>query len=536
MRALGPIVWVLVVLLAVSGCADAGSDADPGRSEVAPRTDTVGSEPEASAEDDLQQLRSFDPEIRLGEVWVGDLDGMVERGYIRALVVYTFGQYFLDGATQRGVTYEALTEFEAFLNKRLGRRTVKVDVLIIPVQRDELLPALQKGLGDLAAGNLTITESRSEKVDFSRPFMTGVSELVVTGPAGPDLHALDDLAGREVYTRRSSSYWRSLEKLGEELRSRGLDPVVPVAVEEFLQDEDLLDMVNAGLLPTTVVDSHKVRFWSQIFDEIRVHENLAVRTGGRIGWAFRKSSPQLAEVVNEFVRTHKRGTLIGNVVLNRYLESTSWAHGALNGEDRVRFERTVEIFRTYGDRYGFDPLMLAALAYQESGLDHSKRSARGAVGIMQLLPSTAADPNVGIPDITELENNVHAGVKYLRFLRDRYFADPEIDPVDQTLFCFAAYNAGPARVARLRNEAEASGLDPDVWFGNVELVAARRIGRETVRYVSNIAKYYVAYRLASRSFEIREKVSENQLEEQEARQMIAVRSSVTLRSVDRGRK
>jgi membrane-bound lytic murein transglycosylase MltF len=508
MRALGPTVWMLAVLLAVVGCADADRDSGSGPVGGSPAPAGQIDGPEVPDTEGPRQLRSFDAEIGLDEAWVGDLDGMVERRIIRALVVYTLGQYFLDGATQRGATYEALTEFESFLNQRLGRKTLEVEVFIIPVQRDELLPALERGLGDLAAANLTITESRLAGVDFSNPFMTDVSELVVTGPSGPELRSLDDLAGQDVHIRQSSSYWRSLEKLNEDLQSRGLEPAVPVAVEEFLQDEDLLEMVNAGLLPTTIVDSHKARFWAQIFDGIEVHEDLAVRTDGRIGWAFRKSSPQLAEVVNEFVRKHKKGTLLGNVTLNRYLKNTSWAHRALDGEDRVRFERSVDVFKPYGERYGFDPLMLAALAYQESGLDQSKRSAAGAVGIMQMLPSTAADPNVGIPDITELEKNVHAGTKYLRFLRDRYFADPEIDPIDQTLFSFAAYNAGPARIAKLRNEAAASGLDPDVWFGNVEHVAARRIGRETVQYVSNIAKYFVAYRLASRSFEARESASE----------------------------
>ena len=504
MKTLKPALSVIVLLLAIFGCTDAETDADPASSGGPPGSDESVAAAEAS-----RQLRSFDPEMGLDASWVGDLDGMVERRVIRALVVYSLGQYFLDGATQRGATYEALVEFEKFLNKRLGSKVLEVEVFIIPVQRDELIPALEKGLGDVAAANLTITESRSETVDFSDPFVSGVRELVITGPTGPALRTLDDLAGQEIHTRRSSSYWRSLEKLDEDLQSRGLKPTVPVAVEEFLQDEDLLEMVNAGLLPTIIVDSHKARFWAQIFDEIVIHEDLAVRTDGKIGWAFRKNSPRLAEVVNEYVRTTRQGTLLGNVVLNRYLKNTTWARKALAGEDRARFDRTVEVFQTYGDRYGFDHLMLAALAYQESRLDHSMRSAAGAVGIMQVLPTTAADPNVGIPDITTLENNVHAGTKYLRFLRDRYFADPEMDPVDQTLFSFAAYNAGPARVAELRKEAADSGLDPNVWFGNVEHVAARRIGRETVQYVSNIAKYYVAYRLASRSFEAREGTSEN---------------------------
>jgi len=326
---------------------------------------------------------------------------------------------------------------------------------------------------------------------------------VVTGPAGGEPQSLDDLSGREVCVRRSSSYWRSLEKLNQDLGKRGRKSVEMVPAEEFLQDEDLLEMVNAGLLPATVADSHTARFWAQIFDGIKVHEDLAVRTGGEIAWAFRKNSPQLAEVVNAFIRKNRKGTLTGNVVLKRYLESTKWARNALSGEDHARFERTIAIFRKYGDRYGFDPLMLAALGYQESRLDQSVRSAAGAVGIMQLLPSTAADPNVGIPDITDIDNNIHAGTKYLRFLRDRYFSDPGVDEINQTLFTFAAYKAGPARVAKLREEAARSGQDPDVWFGSVEHVAARRIGRETVHYVSSIAKYYVAYRLVSRHFEIR---------------------------------
>ena len=122
---------------------------------------------------------------------------------------------------------------------------------------------------------------------------------------------------------------------------------------------------------------------------------------------------------------------------------------------------------------------------------------------MQLLPSTAADPNVGIPGIEELEDNIHAGVKYLRFLRDRYFADPEIDDLNAMLLSLAAYNGGPNRITRLQREAADLGLDPNVWFRNVENVVARRLGHETVQYVSNIYKYYIAYRLIADTIELR---------------------------------
>ena len=487
--------WIVAVLVVIAGC---GGPPPESRHEAEQGTTAVSEGP--------RLLDSFDPELGLDEEWLGDLDGMAERGVVRALVVYSLGQYFLDGATQRGATYEALAAFEKHLNAQLGRRPVKVSVLMIPVQRDELLPALERGLGDVAAANLTITESRLEQVEFSEPLLADVRELVVTGPGAPwTLASLDDLAGRELCVRRSSSYWESVAALNEDFRSRGLKPVEVTPAEEFLQDEDILDMVNAGLIPATVVDSHKAAFWKEIFGQIVGHEGLAVRTGGEIGWAFRKGGPKLAEMVNGYVRKHRQGTTTGNVVLNRYLKQTKWALNALAGEDRRRFEKTVDIFKEYGQRYDFDHLMLAALAYQESRLDHSARSKAGAVGVMQLLPSTAADPNVGIPDITSLENNIHAGTKYLRFLRDRYFSEPAIDPINQTLFSFAAYNAGPARIRQLREEAVRGGvLDPNVWFGNVEHVAARRVGRETVQYVSNIAKYFVAYKLAVRQLELRD--------------------------------
>jgi membrane-bound lytic murein transglycosylase MltF len=220
-----------------------------------------------------------------------------------------------------------------------------------------------------------------------------------------------------------------------------------------------------------------------------------VRTGGDIAWAFRKNSPKLKAVVNEFVRGHKKGTLLGNILFKRYLRDNRYVKNSVSAQEMKKFRAMVEYFKTYADRYDFDYLMLGAQAYQESGLDQSKRSPAGAIGVMQVLPSTAADPNVGIPNIEKLENNIHAGTKYLRFIVDRYFNEPSIDQVNRMLFAFAAYNAGPARINDLRKKAAKTGRDPDVWFHNVEMTAAQEIGRETVQYVSNIYKYYIAYRM-----------------------------------------
>jgi membrane-bound lytic murein transglycosylase MltF len=433
--------------------------------------------------------------LKTTEPWKGDFDRIIERRMIRALVAHSKTFYFVDRGQQRGITYEGLMAFEKFVNNKLAKKTLKVNVIIIPVRRDQLIPALVEGRGDLAAANLTITPERLRSVDFSDPFLTDVKELVVTGQAAPTLGNLDDLAGKEIHVRASSSYYGSLQRLNESFKKAGKASIKLTPADENLEDEDLLEMVNAGLIPMVVVDSHKAQFWAQIFDDIKVHPNIVVNTGGQIAWTFRKNSPKLKAVVNEFVTGHKKGTLLGNIVFNRYLRETKWVKNSLSDEEIRLFRETIEFFKKYAGQFGFDWLMVAAQAYQESGIDQSKRSPMGAIGVMQVLPSTAADPNVSIPKIEELENNIHAGVKYMRFIMDRYFKDAEMDDLNRNLFAFASYNAGPARISGLRKQAVRDGLDPNVWFHNVEVVAAKEIGRETVQYVSNIYKYYVAYRL-----------------------------------------
>jgi membrane-bound lytic murein transglycosylase MltF len=442
--------------------------------------------------------------LKLHQKWTGDFDGMVERHQIRALVPSSKTFYFLDKGVQRGATYEALKLFEKQVNKQLKKETLTVRVLVIPTKRDRLLPALVEGLGDIAAGNLTITSDRQKLVDFSNPVYTGVDEIIVTGPASPPVNTLDDLSGKEIHVRASSSYYESLKSLNARFKKDGKKQMKLVLADEYLEDEDLLEMMNANLIPMIVIDSHKARFWKQIFKDLTLHPDIKLRTGGRIAWAIRKNSPKLKDVINAFVKTHKIGTLTGNILLKRYLENTQWVRNPLNREDRKRFQEAIEFFKNYSNQYGFDWLMVGALAYQESRIDQSKRSHVGAIGVMQILKKTAMDPNVNIPEIEELEKNIHAGVKYLRFMRDRYFEKAPMDKLNKMLFSFASYNAGPARVAKLRKEAVQSGLDPNVWFGNVEIVAAKRIGRETVQYVGNIYKYYIAYRLSVDKFHKKE--------------------------------
>ena len=242
------------------------------------------------------------------------------------LVVYNKVLYFLDGADQRGITYDGFQEFEKYLNDKHNLGARKLDKVYLPVPRDRLLPLLVDGYGEIAAANLTITEERLKLVDFTDPWAEGVTEVLVTGSAASELNTVDDLAGKPVHVRESSSYFESLKKLNDESAARGLEPVELVPADEHLEDDDLLEMVNAGLVPMVVVDSHKAEFWADIFDNITVHADIVLREGGAIAQAVRKDNPKLKAALNEFLQTIKKGTM---------LEHGVWFRRKIKGERLV---------------------------------------------------------------------------------------------------------------------------------------------------------------------------------------------------------
>jgi membrane-bound lytic murein transglycosylase MltF len=457
--------------------------------------------------------KTFRDTVKLDEKWTGDFDEMAKRRIIRTLVTFSKTNYFLDKATQRGATYELMKEFEKTINKSFKKKHLKIHVVFIPVTRDQLIPALVEGRGDIAAAALTITPDRKKLVDFADPLIKGIDEIVVAGPSAPKLKSLDDLSGKEIHVRKTSSYYEHLISINASFKKADKPQIVIREASEYLEDEDLLEMVNADLIPMIVVDNYLAKFWSKIFKDIKLYPKIAVNTGGEIAWMIRKNSPRLEQVINEFVKGHKKGTLFGNIMLRRYLKNTKYVRNSLADEDLERFKSTITIFKKYADTYDMDWLLVMALAYQESRIDQSVRSPAGAVGVMQLLPSTARGHPVNIPKIEELESNIHAGVKYLRWLFDQYYKKEDMDLLNKGLFTFASYNAGPGRVARLRKLAAKTGFDPNKWFGNVEVIAAKKIGRETVQYVSNIFKYYIAYRLIDekqhRKEEIKKKTPAN---------------------------
>jgi len=429
--------------------------------------------------------------------WKGDFDQMLGRRMIRVAVPYSRTLYFNDKGRERGVTADTVRDFERYVNakyaKRLGKRPLTV--YMIPTTRDELLQDVANGEADIAAGNLTVTDARRRIVDFYAPKnQRPVSELVLTGPRHGKLASADELSGKAVHVRKASSYHESLVALNERLSRAGTPEAKLVLVPDALEDEDMMEMLNVGLIDAMVVDDWKARAWSKVLPKVVVNEAATVRSGGLVGWAIRKDSPRLHEILDEFYADLAKKGGGADARIKQYSARVRQLQDATKSSDWKRFEQTLALFRKYGDKYHFDPLMLAAQGYQESTLDQNAKSHVGAIGIMQLMPATGAELKVG--DIKLAEPNIHGGAKYMDQLMTKYFADAKFDDANRTLFAFAAYNAGPGRIATMRKEAVKRGLNPDKWFNNVELVTAEKVGIETTTYVRNIFKYYTAYKLS----------------------------------------
>jgi membrane-bound lytic murein transglycosylase MltF len=425
----------------------------------------------------------------------GDLDAMLKKHEIRALVVPSRSGFFYDKGHPQGIYFEALDEFQRFVNKRFRTGSLKINVTYLPVRPEQLENALLEGMGDVVAYGVEVTPEREKKVLFTTPIDSNVKQVIVTGPKAPPITGLEDLSGKEIYVNPLTVYYENLQHLSEALQKAGKPPILVKKADPNLTDEDLLEMVNAGLIPATATINVRAEFWSKVFPNLILHPSLVLKEDGQLAWATRPDSPQLRKLLDEFVKGRGLGTAFGNTLLRRYLQNTKWLKDATSNEEMKKFQAYVSYFKKYAAEYDFDYLMLVAQGYQESLLDQGRRNPSGAMGIMQVIPKIAAAPPINISNVDVAENNIHAGAKMLREIADTYFKDPELDPLNRTLMVFASYNAGPTRISRLRKKAGVDGLNPNQWFGNVELVVAKDVGQETVQYVSNIYKYYVAYKL-----------------------------------------
>lgn len=489
------VVKLAFLLFFLVGCASKPTGTEPSASATKQRTaSTVAPAVETADADTAKQTTALALPKDFGR-FTDDWDGMVKRGGIRVLVVNNRSGFFYDNGRPRGAVAEAMDEFENVINKKLKTGAKKFKVMYLPTPPGQLQAALNDGMGDIACTAIIVTPEREKILDFTVPIKNDVKLVVVTRKASPSITSVNDLSGRDIYVGPVTVARAELEKLNKQFKQAGKPEIGIKLVDQNLTEEDLLEMLNAGLIPATVSMNFRAELWSQVFPNI-VLSPAVLKDEGQAGWAMRKGSPQLKAVIDDFIKTHGEGTAFGSTVTQRYLKNTKWIKNSTSQAELKKFESYVKYFQQYATEYNFDYVMLAAQGYQESMLNQDSISPRGAVGVMQVLPQYAAASPINIPNVRNASDNIHAGAKMLAQITKTYFNDPGIDQMNKTLFTFAAYNAGASRIVRLRKQAQAEGLDPNKWFGNVELMAAKDIGQETVQYVSNIYKYYVAYKMA----------------------------------------
>lgn len=488
----GTLIFLVILNLSVTSCGSPDS-----QSKTKTDTETNTENTDIFSKDELTASL---------ETSTDDLPAMLERRLIRVLVSYNQTNFFIVGGDKKGLEYELMKKFESYINKNLRRNKLAVNLVFLAVPFSQLAQNLLDGKGDIIAAGLTVTAERRQEVAFSRPYIKDINEIVISSPDAADIEKAQDLSGKEVIVTDGSSYVEHLQRLNEQLKKKNKSPVKIEIADPHLVTEDLLQMVNAGIYPYTIADSHIAELWSAALPGIKLQKSAVINKGGKIAWAVRKNNPQLLGVLNKFARKYQQGTLIGNILIKRYYQDTKWVENPLTEKRQQQLAKYDALFKKYAAQYQFDWHLLAALAFQESKLDQRAKSNTGAVGVMQIRPSTAADKNINIKNVeSSSEQNIHAGTKYLAFLRDRYFADEPLDALDQFAFTAAAYNAGPAKIGQLRRQAKANNLNPNKWFDNVEYMAKKSIGSETVQYVANIYKYYLSYKSIQQTLLRREK-------------------------------
>jgi membrane-bound lytic murein transglycosylase MltF len=468
--------------------------------QAPPATKKAAVQPAVLEDDDLPPV--------VKTPWKGDLDEMAKRRVVRVLVPFRRPEFFYMDGRPAGILQEAFQEIEAVLNTKYKTTSAnRIVVVLLPTPMDRLRERMVGGYGDIAAASISVTEANKAIADFTIPTVTGLKIIAVTGPGAPELKSVEDLSGKEVWVMPQTRMKKDLEDLNARLKSQGKAPARARETDPVLEPGDVMEMANAGVYPVALMQSMQAEFWARVFDKIKPRTDLAIAEDVQLGWAIQKGTPQLKAFLDGFIKTHGMGTAFGNTVLRRYLKDAKYVRNATEESEMQKFRANVPHFKKYSAQYNLDYLLMAAQGYQESRLDQSAKSQVGAVGIMQVMPSTAATPPVNIKNIETEENNIHAGMRLMHYLIEDHFNEPGLDVRNRMLFAMASYNAGPGKIARCRTLAKNMGYDPNVWFNNVEVAAAKVIGRETTQYVANIYKYYVSYRLAGETQERRQEAA-----------------------------
>lgn len=442
-----------------------------------------------------RELDRFVVAERLGkqqkDIYRADFTEIKKRKVLRVLTRNNAATYFLWRGELLGFEYELIQAFA----KKHGLR-VK---MVVPPSRDELLPWLLDGKGDIIAASLTVTQSRKDRgIVFSRK-TNKVSEYLVARSNDNSIKSIQDLVGRKIFVRRSSSYWQTIRNLinaGIDIRLR--------EAPESMETEEIIAKVAAGEYDLSVADSHILDIELTWRDDVKA----ALSLGEPVlhGWAMRNSDKILHAEVNSFLKKEYRG-LFYNILQQKYFKTPHKIKRRLEqridkstGGDLSPYDRLV---KKYANKHDFDWRLIVSQMYQESRFDPKAKSWVGALGLMQVMPRTARE--MSISNLVKPENGLRAGVKYMAWLWQRF--EPELDIKDRYWFVLAAYNAGLGHVRDARRLAKKQGWKANRWFKNVEkamlLLSKRQFyknarhgyvrGREPVNYVRNIQTRYQAY-------------------------------------------
>lgn len=428
-----------------------------------------------------------------------DLPQLLTKRNIKVLVVNHPAYYFIAQSRPQGMAYDLMREYEQQINQLYFNNTkLKLNILFIPVASSQIIDMLEQGYGDIAIGPLVATEQSKSRVTFTQPTYSDIQLVLASNNTMAELTDLSQLSEKEIWVRKNSIYHEKLKDINQLILAQGKPPIYINLVDDSIEDHELLDMLDNKEISLTVVSSHALYLWEKMYNNIKLHKNIQLSEQLSTAWAVRNNTPHLTQSLNQFINENKKGSTLGNILHRRYLVTHPRLNTIIYQEFEARYLETIKLIKKYAGQYQFDWQLILAQAYQESRLNQQSISHKGAIGVMQVLPSTANEPYINIANIDDIDANIHAGIKYLHFIRQNYFTTSNIEPLDALLLTFAAYNAGPARLRTLRQLTREKGLNPDIWFNNVEVVAADNIGKETVNYVNNIYKFYLTYLLASR--------------------------------------
>jgi membrane-bound lytic murein transglycosylase F len=436
-----------------------------------------------------------------------DLTRIRQRGKLIALTDNTSTSFYIYRGDSLGYEYEQLSAFAKYLG---------VDLQIIFAKNmDTIFDQLNSGEVDILAANLTVTQERSEQVDFSDPFMFVPQVLIQRKPNGWEnmsskemeeklIRNTVDLGGKYVVVRKGSSFYSRLQSLSEEIG----EPVHIIEAPGFVNTEQLISMVANGQIDYTIADEN-VALGNQTY-YANIDVGTPVSFPQKIAWAIRKNSPDLLKELNGWIEARKNSKENEELYAKYFKKKkytgsgigkyTTYSNGMISEYD--------DLIKQYSQKIGWDWQLLASLVYQESHFSPTARSWAGANGFMQLVPGTAKHYGLDTVDATA-EQSLKAGTSYIIDL-DNYWKKYVPNKDERIKFVLASYNAGLGHVVDARNLAGKFGKKQNVWNNNVESMILQKSnpliyndpivkcgfcrGQETYLYVREILQRYRHYK------------------------------------------